>query len=622
MKKILLILVLIFTTNLKAQFFQGFESSTNDNWTIVNGADSIKNDAGAAYFPPSQTILTGLNSWQVRNAIDTLELSTINISSITNPKVTIHLSSISVTSGNGSDLGDSVLVYLNINGLGFLGVNVSVLGNSNARWGYNSTLVATTSSSIPLSVQAPQAGTSTNNYGKIEITLPFGTNTVAMKIVGKNNATNEIWGVDDILLAGDCIPLSNLNVISFDASTCNSDGSIEISGLVPFTNYDLSYSEASGNSFGPISITSDNLGLYSFPVIPGEYFDFILSTTTCSDTIFSNVIVESPIVPTVNLNIINPTICGTNGTLEFTILEPNTVYNINYLRNSTLQNGTYTSDNSGKILISVGPDSYSMFEIENDATGCKSDVDLTVYNVTASVGVTNANLFGGTNFCDGDSVYLMVMVNGGIPPYTATINGSNYNLADSMAILAFLPTTTTTYTLTTIVDNNACNLSNLNSQQIYNFHLIPSKPILIQEVDTLKCTSLSSNYQWYFQGNAISGATFANYSPTQNGFYTLVVSNGFCENSDSILYTSTSISSKSNTSIEIYPNPTKDILNLNFNENIKNYSLVITNVLGEKVLEIENTNDKSIYVSYLISGFYNLLIKSSNEVWNSKFIKN
>ncbi|MBP9873571.1 MAG: hypothetical protein KBC60_06015, partial [Haliscomenobacter sp.] len=69
-------------------------------------------------------------------------------------------------------------------------------------------MTATTTAGTPLAISAPQSGTNTNNYSAIEISIPNGTSSVALKIVALNNDGNEIWNIDDIELTGSstCTP--------------------------------------------------------------------------------------------------------------------------------------------------------------------------------------------------------------------------------------------------------------------------------------------------------------------------------------------------------------------------------------------------------------------------------
>ena len=187
---------------------QGFETS-GETWSISSGSGNISTVTGSGDTPSSQRVLSGGRSWQVNNGNITLELGNVNVSSYSTIKIVIRLSSTSGSTGNGADGGDNIKAFVNLNGSGFPATaDVTISGNSNARWGYNATLTATTTAGTPLAISAPQSGTNTNNYSAIEISIPNGTSSVALKIVALNNDGNEIWNIDDIELTGSstCTP--------------------------------------------------------------------------------------------------------------------------------------------------------------------------------------------------------------------------------------------------------------------------------------------------------------------------------------------------------------------------------------------------------------------------------
>ncbi len=181
-------------------YFQGFE--LGDNWDILSGSSKISNDDGASYFPANQTIRSGSNFWKVNNSTDTLILQSKSVIGQSNIKVIVRLASISVTSNNGAEPTDFVQVYAILDGVTPTQPDVTVTGSTsnNSRWGYNASLVGTTTAGNPATFASPQGGFSNNNYATIEIHIPNGTSTVGLMLIGKNNSTNEIWAIDDIEL--------------------------------------------------------------------------------------------------------------------------------------------------------------------------------------------------------------------------------------------------------------------------------------------------------------------------------------------------------------------------------------------------------------------------------------
>jgi len=100
----------------------------------------------------------------------------------------------------------------------------------------------------------------------------------------------------------------------------------------------------------------------------------------------------------------------------------------------------------------------------------------------------------------------------------------------------------------------------------------PNTPTISENSGILTST-YANNYQWYLNGNPISGANSQNYFPTQTGNYQVEVVNsyGCLAISDTLyfIYVSNNNIYIKNNSICIFPNPSTGIFNLeneNFNE--------------------------------------------------------
>lgn len=193
------------------QFFQGFESSANDTWTISSGSGNISSNQGSSDYPPNERVLSGTNSWQVNDASQSLELQSVDCSSADSVTLEINLSSTALTAGNGADGADFIKVYLNIDNAGFPAQpDITINGNNNAKWGYGtySTSSGSLNSSGTISSGAgqnlsfaPSSGgyQESEAYHKILIGIN-NINQLALRIEVQNNSGNEIWSIDDIAL--------------------------------------------------------------------------------------------------------------------------------------------------------------------------------------------------------------------------------------------------------------------------------------------------------------------------------------------------------------------------------------------------------------------------------------
>ncbi len=183
-------------------YFQGFEP--NNNWPIASTtAGAISTTTGSGDFPANQRILLGTHSWQTSGETNTLELNSVDVSNFTGKKIKIRLSSTSATSGNGADGTDYVKAFVALNGTTFpTDADITINGNTNIRYGYGATLVATTSAGVPATFTTAAGGNNNSAYATLEITIPDNATSVALKIDARNNDSNEFWNIDDIEVLG------------------------------------------------------------------------------------------------------------------------------------------------------------------------------------------------------------------------------------------------------------------------------------------------------------------------------------------------------------------------------------------------------------------------------------
>ena len=78
---------------------------------------------------------------------------------------------------------------------------------------------------------------------------------------------------------------------------------------------------------------------------------------------------------------------------------------------------------------------------------------------------------------------------------------------------------------------------------------------------------------------------------------------------------------KQNKILNLYPNPAKDILNVEVNadEQIKSY--IVYDATGFEILKQNSIEDEAINISELKSGIYLILIKTDKNTYKENFIK-
>ncbi len=264
---------------------QAFDGLGTDTWSITAGSGNTSATAGGTDTPSNQRILSGTGSWQVNNGTATLELADLDLNGYSNISVQVRLSSPSVNATNGSDGGDYVRLFLALDGGSFPGTaDVQVSGNNNARYGYGATGIVNSTAGTPSSVTAPSGGTITTGYATINTSIPDGTNSVRLRIVALNDATNEIWAVDDIQITGDYCATTYYS--RADGNVGDAIWSDSPSGTAGSVTFDRFKSMVVQN--GDVVNMNANTRVNTLTVDAGGQLDLAANTLTISGDAFDN----------------------------------------------------------------------------------------------------------------------------------------------------------------------------------------------------------------------------------------------------------------------------------------------------------------------------------------------
>ncbi|SEM29216.1 Por secretion system C-terminal sorting domain-containing protein [Aquimarina amphilecti] len=152
----------------------------------------------------------------------------------------------------------------------------------------------------------------------------------------------------------------------------------------------------------------------------------------------------------------------------------------------------------------------------------------------------------------------------------------------------------------------------------------PASPTMNVNAETNEISVVEnySSYQWYFDNQVIENATSSSYIAEETGTYNLEVFNNigcstFSENIEIQSLSTVDLESPEN-QITLYPNPTREILNIDGISNLEDkYSLKIVNSLGQTIMNRSDIPD-TLNTSSLPEGLYFLLI---NNKLVDRFIK-
>ncbi len=161
-----------------------------------------------------------------------------------------------------------------------------------------------------------------------------------------------------------------------------------------------------------------------------------------------------------------------------------------------------------------------------------------------------------------------------------------------------------------------------------SFRDAPSKPSIERQTDKLKATGSVGIFQWYLNGERITGAVQDTYTPTTDGTYSVSVtnSNNCSATSDNFEVTWMSVENANFDIISVTPNPNDGEFNFSFNSDLtgiaslKIYDLQGIEVYNSSVKISNGMNKLDINLHNATTGTYFIVLRiNSNEI-TSKFI--
>lgn len=320
---------------------------------------------------------------------------------------------------------------------------------------------------------------------------------------------------------------------------------------------------------------------------PGTYNVCSYITTTCgTDTICGSINVCFP--TTISQSV---SIC--NGTSYF------------------IGSSTYTTDgNYEDTLVS--------------AFGCDSIVQ------TALTILPNSSMIQDISFCQGDSLVVgsnSYFVSGTYYDTLVSANGCDSMVISNLTVLIPSNQTQTislcdgevfdynghTYTSTGIYYDTLVNVAGCDSIMTTDLTINNAIPTTVQVNGITLTATAGYQYQWINcpAGTAVAGATSQAFTPTQNGQYAVILSEGNCSDTSSCTTISTiGLGENWLQQLSVYPNPVQHELTIELNDN--QAAIVIRDVYGNTVYEANHSGTAHVNTSRLAKGIYFLVIRTAS----------
>ncbi len=315
----------------------------------------------------------------------------------------------------------------------------------------------------------------------------------------------------------------------------------------------------------------------------------------CTKTLAVTVTVNP--LPTITKNPASPSVC-TGGSVTITAGGASTY---------AWAPATGLNTTTGATVI-ANPTSTTTYTITGTSgAGCTNTTAVTVtVNPTPTVTCTPSS----ASICPGGNVSLTAS---GASTYSwAPATGLS---STTGATVTASPTTTTTYTIT---GTSGAGCSKTIAVTITVFPA--PNPTITQAGNVLSCSPSFVSYQWYLNGNPISGATNQTYSMIVSGTYMVCVTdaNGCtaCSANFNGIFTGTN-ELFAGGSITIFPNPNSGQFEFTFTTSITdNYTVELINYLGQIIYKDDLRSYSGTYVKHFDltkegSGMYMMTVKNS-----------
>ena len=525
-----------------------------------------------------------------------------------------------LTANSGSGLTYKWLLNNgNINGATSVTYAANQAGNYNCIVTNVSTCSATSNTVLLTTTPAPTATITTPNGTSLcgVANLPLNANvggglTYQWQLNGANingataatyNAT--LPGVYDVIVSqAGCSTTSSTVTLTATTPTpsitapngtslCGSSVLLQATSGVGIT-YQWQLNGANINGATAATYTANLIGNYTVIETQGT----CSSSTSAATSVTANL--PTPVVSTPN----GTTLCGSNSVLLTTPVVGG--YSYQWMLNGVNINGATTATYPATTI-----GNYSVHVVSGSCNATSAVTSITASSVPTAIIVPTAPI----TFCDGGQVLLTTNTTPTNLLFQWQLNGVDIPGATDSTYLA-----TQGGVYTVVLSITGC--GSATSFPITVSVLNNPIPVITQNGSILSTTTGYSSYQWYLNGTAIPGANSNTYTMTQNGTYSVVVTNpNTCSRSSALLNVGTtgiSTTIGNNDKIRIFPNPTRSVVYIEYHTMV---DISIQDITGRTLIIEKDT--KLVDMSGLSSGMYMIYVRdnSGNLLQIEKIVK-
>lgn len=300
---------------------------------------------------------------------------------------------------------------------------------------------------------------------------------------------------------------------------------------------------------------------------------------------------------------------------NLTAASPTLCHGDSVLINYSLQSAGITWLYNGNVLPGITANNYfanaagAYTIVESNL--CGSDTSVAVILTADSLPIAVITASGTLSFCAGGDVVLTAP-SGNNYTWQWYLNGTT--LATSQVITA------------TQSGNYEVEVTNICGSAMSTFvtvtaYPLPAIPTIALSNDTLLATTSAGTLQWFYNGNAITGATYDFFVPSQNGNYTLMFTDANGCSAMSAVFSMTTVGLETIFKQEhnVFPNPFNNYLTI---ELPQTENAVIMTIEGKQLWSGKLHQGRNVMnMQQFASGMYILQLNNENGITNYKLVK-